>query len=114
MEEFSKFETFNVLGDTVSVLCTDTDYGVSAVAEIEDHIYYIGLLHEHKETGRIRFDVEETPNIFLAIVAWSSYFDRRLEDADYLKVLEDNLDEAGLLKVLKADKHASSKINTRE
>ena len=114
MEEFSKFEKFNVLGDTVNILCTDTDYGVSAVAEIEDSIYYIGLLREHKETGRIRFDVEESPSIFLAIVAWSSYFDRRLSEADYITVLGANLNDAELLKILEADEHASTKIDPGE
>jgi hypothetical protein len=95
MKEFSKFETFTVLGSKVKVLCTDTDHGVGAVAEINDDIYYIGSLQEHRETGRLGCKVEDTTNMFLALVAWEGYFDRQLKDDELIKILSEN-ENAGL------------------
>jgi hypothetical protein len=91
MEEFTKFKEFNILGDKVNILCTETDYGVSAIAEINDeNIYHIGLLQEHKESGRIASEVNDVLNIFLAVVSWEGFFNKKISKDSYSKIIDEN------------------------
>ena len=92
MEDYTEFVSFNVLGDKVNVLCTDTVYGISVVAEIKDKFYYIGLVHEHIESGRMSPNVDTKPNLGFAAIAWQEYFGRRLSETEILTVAEDNID----------------------
>ena len=100
MEDYTEFVSFNILGDKVDVLCTETVYGTSVFVEIEGKPYYIGLIQEHIESGRMSPDIDMVPNLGFATIAWQEYYGRLLSEEDIMSVAKDNL-------------NASIKINSK-
>lgn len=79
MRDYNDIVTFNVLGKKVGIICTDTVYGRSVVAEIDSNRFYLGIT-----------DQDEEPNISLAVLAWQGYFNKQLTDEQFDKILREN------------------------
>jgi hypothetical protein len=75
MENYNEYKTFYVLDEIVEIISFDTDYGVSTVAEINGHNYYLG-------------DMEW--DIGAAIMAWQIANDRYLTDDEFTKTIKEN------------------------
>jgi len=102
MEDYTEFLEFDILGDSVNVLYTDTVYGTNIVAEIipkgsdgksiqyelgQEQIHYMGLAHERLVDEHVN---NFNPALAIAYFAWEEYTGRSLSDADLIKVAEDN------------------------
>jgi hypothetical protein len=92
MKEFSDFVKYDVLGNDVYILCTDTDYGISAVAEIEGHIYYLGIVSEIVAPTYLSLNHGGFENVGLAILAWQDHSGDHLTNEEFDKVIAVNTD----------------------
>ena len=90
MEDYTEFVTFNILGDDVKVLCTETVYGDSVVTEIDNKLYYIGLVRENIECGRFSSDMSSIPNLTFASIGWQIHTGRLLTREDTIRIVGDN------------------------
>lgn len=69
------YVTFKVMDKEINLYSEDMKYGLSTVAEIDDHFYYLG---------------DELPVIASAILAWQKVNDRDLTNEELRQVMIDN------------------------
>jgi len=72
---YKDYISFTILEDQVNLIHSDTVYGPSTVAEINEQYHYMG---------------NELPTLATAIVAWQEIKDKDLSDEDVQKILVDN------------------------
>ena len=72
---YKDYITFQVLGQEINLISSETEYGHNTVAEMTDKYYFLG---------------NEAPNIAAAILAWQKVNSRDLTEQELHQVLVDN------------------------
>lgn len=72
---YKDYTTFTVLGEEIGLISSETAYGRSTVAEIDDQFYYLD---------------GELPTVASAIMAWQELNNRDLTNEEIIQVMEDN------------------------
>ena len=75
MIEYKDYVVFKVLGEEINLISSETAYGRSTVAEINDQFYYLD---------------DELPAIASAIFAWQEVNNRELTVEELHQIMEDN------------------------
>jgi len=68
--------TFKIMGKTILLYSGETSYGLSTVADIDNHFYYLG---------------DRVADISSAIFAWKAVNGRTLTDEEEIQILIDNI-----------------------
>ena len=72
---YKDYVTFTVLGQEVNLISSETDYGTSTVAEVNERYHYLG---------------NEPPSVLAAVWAWQKINGRELTNEELNQVMTDN------------------------
>lgn len=72
---YKDYVTFIILGEEINLISSETAYGRSTIAEINDEYHYLD---------------NELPSIAAAVFAWQELNDRDLSNEKLSQVMEDN------------------------
>jgi len=72
---YKDYVTFTLMGKEINLISNETVYGLSTVAEINNHYQYMG---------------NEPPNVATAIYAWQEVNGRDLTNEELRQVMLDN------------------------
>jgi len=72
---YKDYITFQVLGQEINLISSETEYGRNTVAEMPNQYHYLG---------------DEVPNIAAAIFAWQEVNGRDLTEEELRQVMVDN------------------------
>lgn len=72
---YKDYIVFTILGQEVNLISSDTVYGQSTVAEIDNHYYYLGI---------------ESPTLGAAVMAWHDLHQRDLTNEELDQIISDN------------------------
>lgn len=67
--------TFQIFGQQINLISSETECGINTVAEMPDQYYYLG---------------NEKANIMSAVFAWQEVNNREMNDKEINQVLNDN------------------------
>jgi len=72
---YKDYVVFTILGEEIALISSDTAYGRSTIAEINNQYHYLD---------------EELPTIASAIFAWQEVYNRDLSNDELRQVMVDN------------------------